>query len=662
MNAGWVAAGVRGRGLARRRLGRDGARRLAASSSLAEATDALTSSPYGLEVKRGMNLQSAQHAVSATLLWHLRVLVGWGPAVAAGGLPVLATGFEIANITGHLANLAGRPGEPPYSLGATATAWPRVAQAGSPDEVRRVLAASAWGDPGAADPASVRLALQLAWARRVADSAPEAGGWAGAAAALVVAKALAVWALPLPGPGPARDARHVLGARWEGVTAVEELARHVPRAAAWGARGRRRTRPVVEGRGSLVGSRRVRGERAGDTFSVGGGVDHRGLRRSGRRRLAGPRRAQMAAAAVRCWRSSMPWRDALEPARMQRVALVAPHDELRRVLAAVADAGVVEPERFEGTEPGPATEAWERAAHEQPDPDAAAVPPALAFDAPDVAELARDRRLGELAGEAQLEQVGASAVRRGMVAVVAGWSPAVAVAPLADRLRPLGGAVVALPLPRGLEPPTLVAAGGATGAFQRLVDAYATVPYADLNPSVFAGLAYVVMFGMMFGDVGHGLLLLAAGLLLWGRRPTRLARFRWAAPFVIGAGLASAAFGLAYGDAFGPTGLVPVLWLAPLDHATTLLAVAVAAGAGPARSLLWVWHCQPVARGRCGARTRRRLGRCRCRHVRWVSRSSASAGTGISGHSRPEAASWRSPASCSGSSVSTSKPVGGQRA
>jgi len=265
---------------------------------------------------------------------------------------------------------------------------------------------------------------------------------------------------------------------------------------------------------------------------------------------------------------------------MQRVALVAPHDELRRVLAAVADAGVVEPERFEGTEPGPASEAWERAARELPDPDATPVPPVLAFDAPDVAELARAHRLGELAGEAQLEQVGASAVRRGMVAIVAGWSPAAAVAPLADRLRPLGGAVVALPLPRGLEPPTLVAAGGATGAFQRLVDTYATVPYADLNPSVFAGLAYVVMFGMMFGDVGHGLLLLVAGLLLWGRCPTRLAQFRWAAPFVIGAGLASATFGLAYGDAFGPTGLVPVLWLAPLDHPTTLLAVAVAAGAG----------------------------------------------------------------------------------
>ena len=102
----------------------------------------------------------------------------------------------------------------------------------------------------------------------------------------------------------------------------------------------------------------------------------------------------------------------------------------------------------------------------------------------------------------------------------------------------------------------------------------------DLNPSALAGLAYVVMFGMMFGDVGHGVLLVAGGLLLATGRPAALARLRHLATFVIGAGLASVGFGLAYGEAFGPTGLVPTLWLRPLDHPTTLLAVAVAAGAG----------------------------------------------------------------------------------
>jgi len=120
---------------------------------------------------------------------------------------------------------------------------------------------------------------------------------------------------------------------------------------------------------------------------------------------------------------------------------------------------------------------------------------------------------------------------------------------------------------------------GATGAFQPLVDTYATINYRDVNPSALAGLAYVVMFGMMFGDVGHGALLVVGGLLLRSGRIATLARLCHLAPFVIGAGLASAAFGLAYGEAFGPTGLVPTLWLRPLDRPTTLLAVAIAAGA-----------------------------------------------------------------------------------
>jgi len=41
----------------------------------------------------------------------------------------------------------------------------------------------------------------------------------------------------------------------------------------------------------------------------------------------------------------------------------------------------------------------------------------------------------------------------------------------------------------------------------------------------------------------------------------------------------AAVFGLLYGEAFGPTGLVPTLWMAPLDDPVRLLVVAIAIGA-----------------------------------------------------------------------------------
>jgi len=278
----------------------------------------------------------------------------------------------------------------------------------------------------------------------------------------------------------------------------------------------------------------------------------------------------------------MAWHDTLEPARMARVALVAPADQLRQVLVEVADAGVTQLERIGEPPPGQAADALERALRQQVPAASATSPPAprVLAEPSDVATLERAGRLEELAGEVELEQAAAGAMRRGAVIAIVGWSPAAAVPVLAERLAPLGGAVVRLPFPRWPGPPTLVSSTGATGAFQPLVDTYATVPYADLNPAALAGIAYVVMFGMMFGDVGHGALLVAVGLLLAAGRPRRLARFRRLALFVIGAGLTSICFGLAYGEFFGPTHVVPTLWIAPLDDPTTLLAVAIGVGAG----------------------------------------------------------------------------------
>jgi V/A-type H+/Na+-transporting ATPase subunit I len=225
----------------------------------------------------------------------------------------------------------------------------------------------------------------------------------------------------------------------------------------------------------------------------------------------------------------MRWRDTVVPVRMARVAVVAPADRLGDVLALVGTGDV----ELEG-----------------------------------------------IAEEATVEEAAVTALRHGSAAALVGWSPRGSVTTLADRVETVGGAVAPLPLPPGVDPPTLVGRNGPTGVFQPLVDTYATMPYADLDPALFAGLAYVVMFGMMFGDVGHGALVTIGGLLMLAGRPPALGRLRHLAPFVIGGGLAAMGFGFAYGELFGPTHVVPTAWLAPLDHPTTLLAVAVAAGAG----------------------------------------------------------------------------------
>ncbi|WP_157430422.1 V-type ATPase 116kDa subunit family protein [Actinomadura macra] len=273
----------------------------------------------------------------------------------------------------------------------------------------------------------------------------------------------------------------------------------------------------------------------------------------------------------------MRWPESLRPLRMARVAVVAPVESLRDALARVADAGAVEfdlpPER---TAQGEAARMLQRAGGVSREP-------ALLPSVPDLDDLASRHRLDLLAGEATLEEHGAAAFRRDGVAALAGWTPEATRTELAARLAETGAAVVPLPHPRGAEAPTLLPRAAreadGRGSLAALVDTYGTVPYADLDPTPLAWAAYVLMFGMMFGDVGHGLMLVVGAVALLAGYPRRLSRLRRVWPFVLGAGVTSTAFGALYGEFFGPTHVVPELWLDPLDSPVELLAAAIGVGA-----------------------------------------------------------------------------------
>ena len=126
MSAGWTAAGVRGRALLRRRLGADGAHEIAGATSWPAALAVLERTPYGRDVRSDMDLGAAQHAVSATTLWHLRV-AGRVGAPARSRTPA-ADGRRLRNRQHHRSHGAahrGRPGRPP-------TCWGRSPRRGRP--------------------------------------------------------------------------------------------------------------------------------------------------------------------------------------------------------------------------------------------------------------------------------------------------------------------------------------------------------------------------------------------------------------------------------------------------------------------------------------------------------------------------------------------------
>lgn len=231
LSAGWVAGSVRAQTLLQRRLGGNGARRLAGASSLEGALEQLSATAYGRTCRPGMSLTSAQRAVADTLLWHLRVLAGWVPPQALEPLRALAAWFEIANVDDRLAYLGGAEVDTPFALGGLATAWPRLADAGSTAEIRARLIGSGWGDPGDDDLDWIRLAMRLAWARRVLACLPDAEAWAAGAVALLIARERFLAARPLDVLTRLRPP--AVGTAWPVAATVEQLRDSLPAEAAW---------------------------------------------------------------------------------------------------------------------------------------------------------------------------------------------------------------------------------------------------------------------------------------------------------------------------------------------------------------------------------------------------------------------------------------------
>lgn len=198
MSSRWVAGVVRARALQRRRLGRAGVRELARSGSLEAAVAALARTPYGHDVRPGMDLARAQRAVSDSALWNLRVLAGWLPSSGAELLRVVAGWCEVANVDELLRELHGLPAEPPYRLGTLATAWPRLAGATSVPDLQERLARTAWGATAGPERWQLQLGLRLVWADRVASRVPQARDLAVAGAALLLARETAGRGRPLP--------------------------------------------------------------------------------------------------------------------------------------------------------------------------------------------------------------------------------------------------------------------------------------------------------------------------------------------------------------------------------------------------------------------------------------------------------------------------------
>lgn len=129
-----------------------------------------------------------------------------------------------------------------------------------------------------------------------------------------------------------------------------------------------------------------------------------------------------------------------------------------------------------------------------------------------------------------------------------------------------------------LKPPTKLKNNGFFKPFESLVSMYGIPSYDEVDPTVFVGITYLIMFGIMFGDLGQGLVIALLGYLLYKKTKSSLGHI------AVYLGITSAIAGIFYGSLFGNEEILRkyfdfIPMFNPMEHKTTILIVGIGFGA-----------------------------------------------------------------------------------
>jgi len=111
--------------------------------------------------------------------------------------------------------------------------------------------------------------------------------------------------------------------------------------------------------------------------------------------------------------------------------------------------------------------------------------------------------------------------------------------------------------------------------FEPLVEAYGLPRYGTVDPTIFVAISFLAMFGAMFGDLGHGLVLVLASFFLNRSAKEGVKR---ASVILLYCGVSSAIFGTLYGCVFGLE--FPSVWIKPMENIMELFRLSIFFGMG----------------------------------------------------------------------------------
>ena len=121
------------------------------------------------------------------------------------------------------------------------------------------------------------------------------------------------------------------------------------------------------------------------------------------------------------------------------------------------------------------------------------------------------------------------------------------------------------------EPPTHLKNNKLVAYFESIVKMYGLPNYKETDPTPLVAITAFIMYGLMFGDIGQGLIIALAGIFMWKKKSSL-------GPVLTAGGISAMIFGCLYGSIFGKEGIIPALLISPMENITTMLIAGIGFG------------------------------------------------------------------------------------
>lgn len=114
--------------------------------------------------------------------------------------------------------------------------------------------------------------------------------------------------------------------------------------------------------------------------------------------------------------------------------------------------------------------------------------------------------------------------------------------------------------------------------FRIITNTYGQHSYLHVDPTLISAITFLIMFGLMFGDIGHGIVLLVIASIL--NIFSKNKSIHNISVLTAGAGFAATICGILFGSFFGNENLINPLWFSPSQNQNFLLSAGIYLGMG----------------------------------------------------------------------------------